>query len=448
MSKLLLSVAIAATYCVQAASMPMHALQDTALMVSVKDTFLTAFPDTVWVNLEKGERTVLSGLMEPPAKGLYRISGYEVFKNRENRFVFGRENLPQGEYMVAWRICDGVKVLQEARKIPRSFRGKPLYARITIRHDHNIRFYYAEERHAHLDAAGWDSFSGVMDAGVVKHKGPDGSRGAWMAALKGVGPEGRPAKYRLRPMKAEFVAAIPNTSEHHHSCQGLAIQGDTAIIIRNRGWCEIYDLKAQKTLSFYKLEGNDSHCNNAVFGLAPGTIFPLLYISEDDGRHACLVTDIGLEESRIVQRIYYDTDGSDYPGPFDWMVDRENGFIYTYGGVRWKKRWIKRFPLPSPEIPEVHLKPEDALQTIYYDEVGLGQGGFVGDGRIYLSAGAPPYYCKLHVYDAKSGTQLLQQDLRELLYEPEGMDIQDGWLYVLFWCGDNGTKIYRFKIQS
>ncbi len=446
MNNLLSSLLIAVVFCVQAMSVSLPERQKGDIKVSVKDTFLTVVPDTLWVNLERGERTVLSGPLAPPQRGLYQLNGYQVFRNDANRFVFGRENLPGGEYMVAWRICGGVKVLQEARKIPRAYRRKRLYARITIRHDSNLRFYYAEEQHAHLDAAGWDSFSGVMDAKVVRHKGADGTKGAWMAALRGRGPEGRPAKDRLKPMKAELVATVPNTPGRRYSCQGLAVKGDTAIIIRDKGWCELFDLKAQRSLSFYKLEGNDSHCNNAVFGQAKGSIFPLLYISEDNGGHACLVTDIGLEEARIVQRIYYDTDGADYPGPFDWMVDRERGCLYTYGGSRWQKRWIKRFPLPSAQIPEVHLRPEDALQTIYYDEVGIGQGGFVKDGRIYLTAGYPPYYCKLHVYDAQSGVQLLQQDLRELKYEPEGMDVQDGWLYMVFWCGDEGTKIYKFKL--
>lgn len=82
---------------------------------------------------------------------------------------------------------------------------------------------------------------------------------------------------------------------------------------------------------------------------------------------------------------------------------------------------------------------------MYYDEVGIGQGGFVKDGRIYLTAGYPPYYCKLHVYDIKSGKQILCQDLRELKYEPEGMDIRDGWLYTAFWHSGTGTELYRFR---
>ncbi len=411
--------------------------------MSVKDTLLPEVKDTMWVHLDRGERTVISGVLGAPGKGLYEMSGWQVFKDDDNRFVFGRENLPGGQYLVAWRICKGVTVMQEVRKLPRSARKDPVYLRITIRHDRNIRFYCAMEPHGHFNADGWDSFSGVCDAGIVKHPGKDGSKGAWSARFIGKGPAGRAPKSRLKPMDAEQIASIPRTCPY--SSQGLAIQGDTAIIIRDKGWCEIYDLKARKSISLYKLEGNDSHCNNAVFGCERGSLFPLLYISEDNGGHACLVTDIGMDGSRIVQRIYYDSDRTDYPGPFDWMVDREEGLLYTYGGSRWQKRWIKCFPLPKADVPEIHLKREDAIRTLYYDEVGIGQGGFVRDGKIYLTAGYPPYYCKLHVYDARSGKQLLCQDLRELEYEPEGIEFHNGQMHIVFWCGEKGTRIYRFR---
>ncbi|MBR1632157.1 MAG: hypothetical protein IJ686_00175 [Bacteroidales bacterium] len=419
---------------------------NSKVRLSMKDTMLSALSDTMWVNLDRGERVVLSGPVLPAPKGRFRMNGWQVFKDDDNRFLFGRERFKDGEYMVAWRICGGVKVLQEAAKLPKGYSKKPVYGRITLRHDRNVRFYYAFEQLSHFDASGWDSFSGVMDASIVKHSGREGRKGAWLASFSGKGPEGEPFKNVLKPFKPSLVATIPPRESSDYSCQGLAIHGDTAIIIRDKGWCEIYDLKAGHDISFYKLEGNDSHCNNAVFGVEHGSVFPLLYISEDGGGHACLVTDIGLESSRIVQRIYYDTDGRDYPGPFDWMVDRENGFLYTYGGSRWKDRWVKRFPLPGAGVPVVHLKPEDALWTMYYDEVGIGQGGFVKDGRIYLTAGYPPYYCKLHVYDEKSGRQLLCQDLRELRFEPEGIDWRDDALYLVFWGGKKeGARVYSMS---
>lgn len=418
--------------------------ESRGVKMSVKDT-LIASADTVWVGLDRGERFVLSSSLEPPGRGRFAMTGYQVFKDDDNRFVFGRENLPGGQYIVAWRICGGVKVLQEATPVPRRYRSRDIYARITIRHDRNIRFYYAFEPHDHFDASGWDSFSGVMEAGVVRHRGPHGRKGTKVAAFSGKGPEGRVFRNSMKEFEPVHVASIPCRDGQNYSSQGLAIQGDTAIIIRDRGWCELYDLKASRTISYYKLEGNDSHCNNAVFGTERGTLFPLLYISEDNGRHACLVTDIGLDSARVVQRIYYDTDRSDYPGPFDWMVDRENGFLYTYGGTRWKDRWVKRFPLPPVDREEVHLTGDDALWTMYYDEVGIGQGGFVRDGKIYLTAGYPPYYCKLHVYDETTGCQVLCQDLRALRFEPEGIEWHDGAMYIVFWCGKEGTRIYRFQ---
>lgn len=401
------------------------------------------------MNLDSGERFLYSSTLQPPGCGRWRMTGYQVVRDGNNRFVFGRENLPGGQYMVAWRICGGVKVLQEAEKLPRKYRNRPIYGRVTIRHDKNVRFYYSPEPLDPSEAEGWNGFSGVMDAGIVKHRGPEGRTGVSFSVFSGKGPEGWPFKNSIEPFPVQKIASIPVQEGRRHSCQGLAIQGDTAVIIRDKGWCEIYDLRVGKTLSFYKLEGNDSHCNNAVFGtekLSAGSVFPLLYISEDNGGHACLVTEIGMDSSRIVQRIYYDTDGSDYPGPVDWMVDRGEGYLYTYGGSRWKERWVKRFPLPSADIPEAHLKPEDALWTMYYDEVGIGQGGFVQDGRIYLTAGYPPYYCKLHVYDISSGRQILCQDLRDLKHEPEGMDIKDGRLYTVFWGRDAGTEIHAFEL--
>ncbi|MBR6001803.1 MAG: hypothetical protein IK045_02975 [Bacteroidales bacterium] len=426
-------------------------ISDGKVLVSVCDTLIPTPGDSIRANLDNKERFVLSAKVEAPERGRFKMKGFQVFKDGDNRFVFGRENFPDGQYMVAWRICKGVTVLQEARKLPRAMRHKPMYMRITIRGDRNIRFYYATEPHDHFDAEGWDSFSGVMAADLVKHKGPDGRAGAWVAFLEGKGPSGEVFKDRIPPMEPELVATIPATEERRFSCQGLAIQGDTAVIIHDKGWCQIYDMAEKRTLSYYKLEGNDSHCNNAVFGparLTPESPFPLLYISEDNGGHACLVTEIGMDSSKIVQKIYYDTDGSDYPGPVDWMVDRKNGFLYTYGGIRWRERWVKRFPLPSPDEPEVHLTADDVQWSMYYDEVGIGQGGFVQDGRIYLSAGYPPYYCKLHVYDIRTKKQILCQDIRDLKYEPEGMDISEGWLYLALWHSKVGTEIYRFTLNN
>ena len=90
-------------------------------------------------------------------------------------------------------------------------------------------------------------------------------------------------------------------------------------------------------------------------------------------------------------------------------------------------RWLKKFRLPSledsDENGEVHLTPDDVLFEMTYNEVGIGQGGFIKDGKLYFSAGYPPFHCKLHVYDLEHKEEILCQDLQPVLHETEGIDI-------------------------
>ena len=81
-----------------------------------------------------------------------------------------------------------------------------------------------------------------------------------------------------------------------------------------------------------------------------------------------------------------------------------------------------------------------------YNEVGIGQGGFIKDGKVYFSAGYPPFHCKLHVYDLKTKEEVLCQELLPLRYEPEGIEIVGDKMYVVFWCSGGVTKIYEFKM--
>jgi glutamine cyclotransferase len=109
-------------------------------------------------------------------------------------------------------------------------------------------------------------------------------------------------------------------------------------------------------------------------------------------------------------------------------------------------RWLKGFALPDLTQPEVHLTPEDVLFEMTYNEVGIGQGGFIKDGKVYFSAGSPPFHCKLHVYDLKTKEEVLCQELLPLRYEPEGIEIVGDKLYTVFWCSGGVTKIYEFAL--
>ena len=79
------------------------------------------------------------------------------------------------------------------------------------------------------------------------------------------------------------------------SSQGLALWGRYAFSLHDKGQCVVLDLKRRRFISTFRLEGNDSHCNNASFGVerySRRSKFPLLYVSECRGDRACYVTDI------------------------------------------------------------------------------------------------------------------------------------------------------------
>lgn len=406
-------------------------------------------------SIGKKERCIMSATLKGvPAKG--QIVGYALYKNDDNRFIFGKQNIGGQSYMVIYRKYQGVEILQEKILLSREESKRPIYLRMTA-NDWAVRFYYSFEPLDRAQNTGWIRL-GVMEGWIVGKK-KDGkithNIGLYggKAAVQKLGPfKTKP----MEPMDTSFVCQIEPTFRNNkaYSSQGLCIHDKYAVIIRDKGWCEIYNLETNKTESFYKLANNDSHCNNAMFGpskLNEKSLFPLTYISEDNGSHACFVTELGWNDSKIVQKIYYDGDKKSYPGPIDWIVDRENGYIYTYGGVRWGMRWLKKFRLPSledsDENGEVHLTPDDVLFEMTYNEVGIGQGGFIKDGKLYFTAGYPPFHCKLHVYDLEKKEEILCQDLQPLLHEPEGIDIVGDKMYVVFWCSGRRTRIYQFDLS-
>jgi glutamine cyclotransferase len=99
-------------------------------------------------------------------------------------------------------------------------------------------------------------------------------------------------------------------------------------------------------------------------------------------------------------------------------------------------------------MPTGSAKLEDVLFEMTYNEVGIGQGGFIKDGKVYFSAGSPPFHCKLHVYDLKTKEEVLCQELLPLQYEPEGIEIVGDKLYTVFWCAGGVTKIYEFALHK
>ena len=245
---------------------------------------------------------------------------------------------------------------------------------------------------------------------------------------------------------------LPAAVEVKGSSQGMAIAGRYAFLMHDKGGCVVLDIKRLKYISYFVLDGNTGHCNNASFGcerLSSKSQFPLLYVTECRGRRACYVNDVTLDGSRLVQTIYYD--GDDIVGPADWFVDARRDNIWLYCTVKGERR-LKKFRLPrlseSDYRGEVHLSVEDVLCEIAAGEVKIPQGSLIHRKRIYLPDGVPSRDRRLHVVSIK-GDAHEQYDLNHLAVEPEGVAAKGRRLYLSFHTPRDPRQnlIYRFRFK-
>lgn len=262
-------------------------------------------------------------------------------------------------------------------------------------------------------------------------------------------------------LKAEFIVDFadwtPDSVVVKGSTQGFAMWENYAVVVHDKGQCCVFDMDSKSLWASYKLSGNESHCNNAFFGLEKSSedaLFPLLYISECRGEHACFVTDLGRDSARIVQKIYFDNENGDYPGSFDWAPDLGNGFVYTYGGKNGSFKLLKKFRMPSladsDEKGEVHLHEQDVLDEIRFeDEINIWQGSFVDGRYAFLPDGYPPHKEYIHVADLKKKEIFKSEEVTDLGLEPEGLCRQGDWLYVIFHKKKEPrhSTLYRFSLK-
>ncbi|MBP3773894.1 MAG: hypothetical protein ILA34_00920 [Bacteroidaceae bacterium] len=270
----------------------------------------------------------------------------------------------------------------------------------------------------------------------------------------------------LPSLKADYLGCLndwtPNDVEIKGSAQGFAVYKQYGFLFRDKGQCNIVDLKKKKLVKAFFLNDNTSHCNNANFGLEKYNAqseFPLLYISECGMPGRCFVTDLKLDgTNKIVQRIIYDRSRQKYTY-MDWCLDRENGYIYAMGGPRHPKnktgfeKQLLKFRLPkltdSDANGEVHLTDADILDSIDFSEIRITQGSKIQGRYAYLPEGYPPYDRKLNVLDLEKKKMVLTVNVNYLINEPEGVDIQGDWLYVAFHHQGQPRKsqFYRFKLK-
>ena len=263
----------------------------------------------------------------------------------------------------------------------------------------------------------------------------------------------------LPSLKPEFVCDFadwtPEAEEVTGATQGFAMYGDYAFVLHDKGRLCIFDMKKQKMVGNYLMEGNTSHCNNACFGVEKASRrsrFPLLYVASCGGENCCYVTDVTLTGSQSVQKIFYT--GTDYAGTIDWCLDAENGFIYTYGGRNGDYKLLKKFRLPKlsdgDANGEVHLTDADVLDVTRIDSgINVWQGSIVRGRYAYLPDGYPPLECFVHVVDLDSKKIVLSKNVTDLVDEPEGICLKDGYVYVVFHTPrePRHSKLWRLSLQ-
>ena len=244
-------------------------------------------------------------------------------------------------------------------------------------------------------------------------------------------------KFKSDELFLEYDNVLPQDLKVKGPVQGFAIYKNYGFSLRNRGMCVVLDLKKGKYVNSFMLEGNKSHCNNAGFGkekYSKDSQFPLLYITECMGKRCCYVTDITLEGSKIVQKIFYDSD--EFRVAMDWVVDAENNCIWVYGGKHFGTKYLKKLPLPklsdSDENGEVHYTREDVLQEIVIEGLAIAQGSKIRKGKAYLPDGCSREGNKLHVINLKTGEKEGVYYYADQLNEPEGLDFKGKYLYTVF----------------
>src|SRR5574344_1874875 len=136
--------------------------------------------------------------------------------------------------------------------------------------------------------------------------------------------------------RTEYIGCLndwtPSNVKIVSTAQGFAVKGNLGFLFRNKGQCNIVDLKKKRLVRVFNLNGNKSHCNNVNFGIEKynkESELPLLYISSCLGDRVCYVTNLHTDgRNQVIQKIFFDT--ADSLKWQDWILDAPNKTIYAY----------------------------------------------------------------------------------------------------------------------
>jgi hypothetical protein len=240
----------------------------------------------------------------------------------------------------------------------------------------------------------------------------------------------------------------------NQAAQGMAIHGDVALLFNNEGHCRIYDLRTQKKLTEFDLEsaGGSNHANCVSFGVEQpkDAFFPAIYVSECYGNRQCFVESVTSKGSRLLQTLQIKTGGTEERS-FDWVVDRENKFIYSLAGFsKDSKPHVQITKWPLPPLPpagkkKITFQKSDILGQFAVSFPNLTQGACIRGGRLYLPVGlhdpadGSKEYKSREIIIINLDTQKIEKSIdinATCPHEPEDCDFHGDTM--LLYCGQRG----------
>lgn len=235
--------------------------------------------------------------------------------------------------------------------------------------------------------------------------------------------------------------------------QGMDIYNDRYMFQAGTEQNTIHILDLQEsislgTISFSTPSGEPCHMNNINCGpkLYSSDNFPLIYLSQTSGSKACFVIHINNNGSsyEIIQTIrYLGTNHYQKNSSFDWFIDLENHYIYTYGNFNGNatKREIMKFLLPSIDNSAIDFYDTDIIDSFVLEDQSIYQGSKIINGLLYtpVGYGNAQYPGRLIIIDLSNKTVV--EDVPMECGEPESIGIyKDG--AIICGGGRNPTFYY------
>jgi hypothetical protein len=237
----------------------------------------------------------------------------------------------------------------------------------------------------------------------------------------------------------------------NQAAQGMAIHEEVALLFNNEGHCRIYNLKTGKKLTEFNLDSSSgsNHANCVSFGVEQpeGAFFPAIYVSECYGNRQCFVESITPKGPRLIQTLRIKTGGIEERS-FDWVVDRENKFIYSLAGFSKNSKphvQITKWPLPPLGQKKITFQKSDILGQFAVSFPNLTQGACIRGGHLYLPVGlhdAPEgskEYKSREIIVINLETQKIEKSIdinATCPHEPEDCDFYGD--VMLLYCGQQG----------